>query len=210
MDSIDAGQLDRAGIDGHQMAGSMVQADGYSAGNLVEPFAVDVFQLGVAQDQRIDTISTEPVLIVIFTGVLFYYLAQLGNDLVRCFAASGNLAVSSMPVKVADVNIIHIIQAALLSVHMGFDKTGINNIVDKRIIDLIRSSMRFKISLHIDKITDCDNSAAGNGNTFCPRHLRVHGHYLLRAVDSNLSVLKDYWIGNHLKICGHIHKITSL
>ena len=28
--------------------------------------------------------------------------------------------------------------------------------------------MRFKISLHIDKITDCDNSAAGNGNTFCP------------------------------------------
>ena len=66
-----------------------------------------------------------------------------------------------MPVKVADVNIIHIIQAALLSMHMGFDKTGINNIVDKRIIDLIRSSMRFKISLHIDKITDCDNSAAG-------------------------------------------------
>ena len=187
MDSIDAGQLDRTGIDGHQMAGSMVQADGYSAGNLVEPFAVDVFQLGVAQDQRIDTISTEPVLIVIFTGVLFYYLTQLGNDLVRRFAASGNLAVSSMPVKVADINI-----------------------VDKRIIDLIRSSMRFKISLHIDKITDCDNSAAGNGNTFCPRHLRVHGHYLLRAVDSNLSVLKDYRIGNHLKICGHIHKITSL
>ena len=110
VDGFQTRQLNCTGINSHQMARSMIQADRNCTGNLIEPFAVDVFQLGITQNQRIDTKCIQPMFIIIVVCILGKYIAQLGDDFICCFAAFGNFAVSSMPVKVADISIVHIIK----------------------------------------------------------------------------------------------------
>jgi hypothetical protein len=97
-----------------------------------------------------------------------------------------------MAVKITNVSIIHIIQPALLGVHMRLNKARINNIVDKSIVDLVCHSAGLKKRLHIGKITNSDDRAVSNGNTFGPGHSGVHSHDFFSTVHSDLLILKFF------------------
>ena len=96
--------------------------------------------------------------------------------------------------------------------HMCFNEAWVHNVVDKSIIDLISDAVRPAESFDVDEIADCDDNAVSYSYTFSPGHLFVHGNDFFGTEYSYLFFTGIIFgkIGSYLKICGHIHKITSL